>query len=662
MKLRALAVSVVLILCASCGFSQGFLHASGIQILDGTGNEILLRGMGLGGWLVPEGYMIGTNSPYDSPSGFRTAVQSLVGSQGADQFFTAYRKNYVQRKDIDSLARWGFNSVRLPFPWGLLMASQGVYLDAGFAIIDTLLSWCEADHLYLILDMHCAPGGQNTINISDYQGPPALWESATLQQWTAELWKEIARRYSAKQWIGGYDLLNETAYTFPNSNNKPLRDLFVRITDSIRTVDRNHIIFAEGNWYATDFSNLTPPWDANMAWSFHKYWNDNSDPGSIIGYMNLRTTSNVPLWMGESGENSNQWFADAIRMFEGRDIGWSWWTLKKTETISAPLSAKRSLNYTVLLNYWNSGGATPSAAFAQAALNEEASLLDIAQCTYHPDFIDALFRLPTTTARKPFAPNTIPGVVYAPDYDMGLIGYAYNDVDYQNTGGQGGGVYNSGYAYRNDGVDIEKCSDGLSNGYDVGYTAAGEFLAYTVQVATGGVYNIKFRASSGASGGTSNLSWDGGYLTPGFNVPATGGWQTWTTIDLGNFTLTAGSHDLRVVMVTGGYNVERMEFTLIAAGVSPEGSRLPKKFLLDQNYPNPFNPVTTIRFGVPHRSDVTLAMYDVLGKQVSRLVSGEVEAGYHDVQFDGSRLASGVYYYRLMAGDYVETKSLLLLR
>ena len=658
---RLFFFSILFALCPSPALAQGYLHASGTKIVDGSGSEVLLRGMGLGGWLVPEGYMIGTNSPYDSPSGFRAAVQSLVGAQGADQFFSAYRRFYVQRRDIDSLGRWGFNSVRLPFAWGILMASQGVYIDSGFAIIDSLLSWCEANRIYLILDMHCAPGGQNTGNISDYQGPPALWESATLQQWTAELWKEIARRYASKSWIGGYDLLNETAFTFPGSNNTPLRNLFVRITDSIRTVDKNHIVFAEGNWYATDFSNLTPPWDANMAWSFHKYWNDNGDPGSIIGYMNLRTTTNVPLWMGESGENSNQWFADAIRMFEGRGIGWSWWTLKKTQTIAAPFSAKRALNYGVLLNYWNSGGATPSAQFAQAALNEEASLLDIAQCTYHPDFVDALMRLPSTTARKPFAANTIPGVIYAPNYDMGQNGYAYNDVDFQNTGGLGGGTYNSGGSYRNDGVDIETCPDGLSNGFDVGWTAAGEFLAYTVQVTTAGTYDVKIRVSSGSSGGTANLSWDGANLTPGFAVPGTGGWQTWTTVTVGTFPLTAGPHDLRILMVTGGYNVSRVEFNLIT-GVSPEGRLTPDRFLLDQNYPNPFNPVTTIRFGIPHRSDVTLAMYDLLGKQVSRLVSGEMEAGYHDVRVDGTRLASGVYYYRLTAGAYVETKQLVLLR
>src|SRR5512135_1180842 len=99
-RLRALSTAVLLIACAQSGLSQGFIHASGTTIVDGTGSEILLRGMGLGGWLVPEGYMIGTNAPYDSPSGFRTAVQGLVGSSGADKFFAEWRKYYVQKRDI----------------------------------------------------------------------------------------------------------------------------------------------------------------------------------------------------------------------------------------------------------------------------------------------------------------------------------------------------------------------------------------------------------------------------------------------------------------------------------------------------------------------------------------------------------------------------------
>jgi hypothetical protein len=96
-------------------------------------------------------------------------------------------------------------------------------------------------------------------------------------------------------------------------------------------------------------------------------------------------------------------------------------------------------------------------------------------------------------------------------------------------------------------------------------------------------------------------------------------------------------------------------------GVSTPSSK-PVSFTLAQNYPNPFNPATTIRYTLPHRSQVLLAVYNTLGQRVAALVQGQEEAGSYEVKFDGSNLASGVYFYRLQAGTYVETKKLLLLR
>jgi hypothetical protein len=92
------------------------------------------------------------------------------------------------------------------------------------------------------------------------------------------------------------------------------------------------------------------------------------------------------------------------------------------------------------------------------------------------------------------------------------------------------------------------------------------------------------------------------------------------------------------------------------------GPVAPEMYSLEQNYPNPFNPVTTIRYGLPARSHVTLTVFNALGQEISRLVNGDIEAGYHEVRFDGSNVASGVYYYRLQAGDYAETRAFVVLR
>jgi hypothetical protein len=96
--------------------------------------------------------------------------------------------------------------------------------------------------------------------------------------------------------------------------------------------------------------------------------------------------------------------------------------------------------------------------------------------------------------------------------------------------------------------------------------------------------------------------------------------------------------------------------------VHPSSGKLPEEFSLEQNYPNPFNPVTTINYQLPTESHVMLKVFDVLGHEVAMLVNGVEEPGYKSVIFNANNLASGVYYYRLKAGNYLETKKVLLLR
>jgi hypothetical protein len=89
---------------------------------------------------------------------------------------------------------------------------------------------------------------------------------------------------------------------------------------------------------------------------------------------------------------------------------------------------------------------------------------------------------------------------------------------------------------------------------------------------------------------------------------------------------------------------------------------VPTRFSLDQNYPNPFNPSTNISFGVPSKQFVTLKVFDALGREVSNLVSEELSAGTYSRQWNAAALPSGVYFYRLQAGQYTETKKMILLR
>jgi hypothetical protein len=100
----------------------------------------------------------------------------------------------------------------------------------------------------------------------------------------------------------------------------------------------------------------------------------------------------------------------------------------------------------------------------------------------------------------------------------------------------------------------------------------------------------------------------------------------------------------------------------LITSVEQTTNNVPKEFRLEQNFPNPFNPSTTIQFALPQRSRVTVMLFDILGRQVATLVDEELETGVHKVVFDAKELANGMYFYRIRAEGFVETKKLILLK
>jgi len=655
-------ILLLFLITSQYAFSQSFLHTSSDKIVDGNGTEIILEGIGLGGWLLMEGYMLHTSGFANAQWDIKEHIEDLIGTTNAETFYQYYHDNYVQREDIDKIAEWGFNSIRLPFHYNILTpeGSPGVYLEEGFAIIDSVISWCEANQIYLILDMHAAPGGQSDEPISDYNpANPSLWEDPANQDRTVDIWRKIAERYYNEEWIGGYDLLNEPKWDL-GPNNQPLRDLYVRITDTVRAVDNNHIIFIEGNWFATDFNGLTPPWDDNMVYSFHKYWNSN-DQGSIQYLVNMRNDFDVPLWLGETGENSNAWFVDCVELMQANNIGWAWWPHKKIDAIAGPLSAHLLPNYQVLLDYWNGQGTQPTVEFATNALIQQAQALSITQTDFHAGVIDALIRQPGNTNTIPFVENQIPGVIYGAHYDLGKRGFAYDDTDYQNVGG---GSWNNGWSYRNDGVDIEQCNDAFTLGYNIGWIEHGEWIKHTVVVQQSGTFNLNLRISSPHSDGKILLKWDGQNLTDIIDLPSTGGWQNWETVSVSNIQLTPGTHSLQIRFIFGGFNYNYIEFIQTAVNVEDEKQPV-KDFKVMQNYPNPFNPNTNIDYTIPSEGRVVIKLYDTLGNELALLQDSEKEEGSYSYSLDAKEfnLSSGIYFYQVVfEGERSFTRKAVLLK
>jgi hypothetical protein len=175
-------------------------------------------------------------------------------------------------------------------------------------------------------------------------------------------------------------------------------------------------------------------------------------------------------------------------------------------------------------------------------------------CVVHPDVLDALLRPNPQGQTLPFKNATIPGTIFAVDYDLGHSGDAYFD---QSTNSP----YNSGSSYRNDAVDIEGCSDSAPRlGYDVGWLDPGDWMKYTVPIPAG-PFSVSARVAANAAGGLFHLEVGGVTNVTLINVPATGGWQSWVTLAPRLFTNMAPATSFRIVVDTGGFNLNWLQFT-----------------------------------------------------------------------------------------------------
>jgi len=239
--------------------------------------------------------------------------------------------------------------------------------------------------------------------------------------------------------------------------------------------------------------------------------------------------------------------------------------------------------------------------------------------------------------------------------NLGGSGVAYLDADAGNSGGQ----------YRpTEGVDIESCAD-TGGGYNVGWTNAGEWIEYTVAVPAAGGYTIRARVSSLLGGGHFRLEFNGVDRTGDITVPNTTGWQTWTTVSATAF-LPAGTQVMRFVPTVAGFNVNWFE---ILSGASAVQTDLrPAGYALHPCYPNPFNPITTISYDLPEPAAVHLTIHDLAGRLVRTLAAeGVVGEGRHEVVWNGRDeagqvMAAGVYFYRLDAAGFTETRRMTLLK
>ncbi len=355
MKYKAVFICIMLSLVISLdAISQQFISVKGKEITGTDGKPFLMKGINLGNWLQPEGYMFKLNE-VSSPRLINELITELIGPDEAAVFWQKYLDVYITQADIHYLKSLGMNSIRIPFNYRLFtdedyMGGRGE--ARGFMLLDRVINWCKQEGLFVILDMHAAPGGQTGHNIDDSYGYPFLYESEANRDLTVQIWSRIADHYKNETIVMGYDLLNEPIPHFYDTAkfNPMLEPLYKKIVHAVREKDKNHLIFLGGAQWDSNFDVFGPPFDSKLVYQFHKYWTATTKD-VIQSYLDFRDKYNVPIYCGETGENDDDWVLNFRKTLEQNNVGWHFWPYKKLDNTAGIVTFAKPQYYDEIIKY-----------------------------------------------------------------------------------------------------------------------------------------------------------------------------------------------------------------------------------------------------------------------------------------------------------------------
>ncbi|EMD35775.1 glycoside hydrolase family 5 protein [Gelatoporia subvermispora B] len=239
---------------------SSFLKVDGTKIVDGDGNEVILRGAGLGGWMTMENFITGYPG---CEFQIREALAEVLGKEKSEFFFDKFLEHFFAEPDAAFFKSLSLNCIRIAIGYRHFEDDMNprVLKPSCFKHLDRVVAACAKHGIYTILDMHTAPGGQNGGWHSDHGTHIAsFWMHKDFQDRLVWLWREVADHYKDEKWIAGYNPMNEPA----DPEHSGLVSYYDRVHAAISSVDTNHILFLDGNTYATDFSGF--PEDAATRW------------------------------------------------------------------------------------------------------------------------------------------------------------------------------------------------------------------------------------------------------------------------------------------------------------------------------------------------------------------------------------------------------------
>ena len=347
----------------------GLVQAHGRSLYDAQGNRLVLHGINAGQILLQEGWMgpfalePEKNSdgsyvtdkdgnlqyPEFSEEQFRAGLKANPNLAGYDleELLQYYYDCFFTAEDFRIIKEnLGLNTIRLPFYY-LNILHEDLSLkeeSEAFAYLDWFIEEAAKQELYIVLDLHGAPGSQNGYEHSGAAERVAgLWTSEENMAATLELWKLVSHHYTNTRpdlgaWIATYDIMNEPTYRFGSGTTKECWDFFDEIYDAIRAGGDRHVVTMEGCW---DFSALPDPasygWE-NVQYEYHWYnwWSDVLPYPLFYAYHDLKDIGrnyDVPVLVGEFTlfEDKASW-ARELEMFDQRGYNWTIWNYKTTVT------------------------------------------------------------------------------------------------------------------------------------------------------------------------------------------------------------------------------------------------------------------------------------------------------------------------------------------
>ena len=337
-----------------------FLRVSGTSIINGDGKRIVLKGVNFGGWLMMEAYFM--HAPNTAVRLMKKEFEKSLGPRALAELEKAFCDNFIREEDMRRVADFGFNCVRLPFHFSLIETTAYAYSKAGLSYLDEALRWARKYGVYVILDLHAAPGAQNHDWHSDSLGKADFWTSASCRKRVYALWEFLADHFKDEPMVAGYDVLNEAVL----GDAKILNEFYHGVIKAIRRSDKKHILFIEGTRWAQDIAVLDDFVDDNWLYSIHFYeppeftfnfvphlrypfkipqvkWDKDIMRRRIEGYYKFAKQRNRPVHVGEFGVNYREgiynehvYIRDLVKCFDDFGFHWNYWTYKAVKHFMFP--------------------------------------------------------------------------------------------------------------------------------------------------------------------------------------------------------------------------------------------------------------------------------------------------------------------------------------